>query len=212
MKHYHSIEKNIGDYIGQYAYGFNKFDGSNFCAEWNKKLSKKSRFTYGFGKFGTRTQMIKNKENPFVEAVNLFMDKYAIPLDKIFNEEKIFRGVDTITVYGEFFGESSFAGQHNWDEEHDVVIFDMFLYKKDFLKPGDFIDLFSHLGIPQVLFKGLLTEQAIQFIEWNCFENKLKEGAVFKGVDNNKVWMAKVKTQQWIEKVRALYGINNDIE
>ena len=33
MKHYHSIEKNVEDYIGQHVYGFRKFDGSNFCAE-----------------------------------------------------------------------------------------------------------------------------------------------------------------------------------
>jgi hypothetical protein len=211
MKHYHSIEKNVQDYIGQHTFAFNKFDGSNFCAEWNKKLSKKSRFTYGFGKFGTRTQMIKNKENPYVEAVNIFMDKYAIPLDKIFNEEKIFRGIDTITVYGEFFGDHSFAGMHDWQEKHDVIIFDMFLYKKDFLKPGDFIDLFSHLGIPKVVYKGLLTDLLIKDVEVNAF-GWLKEGVVLKGVQDNKVWMAKLKTNAWLEKVRALYGINNNIE
>ena len=210
MKHYHSIEKNIEDYIGQYAYGFRKFDGSNFCAEWNKKLSKKSQFTNGFGKFGTRTQMIKNANNPFVEAVNIFMDKYSKKLDEIFTSEKIFRGVDTITVYGEFFGEHSFAGQHNWEEDHDLVIFDMFLYKKDFLKPGDFIDIFSHIEKPKVIFKGILTEEIIDLVQKNAFN--LEEGVVFKGVQDNKVWMAKLKTNAWLEKVRALYGINNDIE
>jgi hypothetical protein len=155
--------------------------------------------------------MIKNKENPYVEAVNIFMDKYSLELDQIFNSEKIFRGVDTITVYGEFFGENSFAGQHNWEEEHDVVIFDMFLYKKDFLKPGDFIDLFSHLGIPKVVYRGLLTDEFIKDVELNAF-GWLKEGVVLKGVNENKVWMAKLKTNAWLEKVRALYGINNNIE
>jgi len=213
MKYYHSIEKNIEDYIGQYAYGFRKFDGSNFCAEWNKKLSKKSQFTNGFGKFGTRTQMIKNANNPFTEAVNIFMDKYSKKLDEIFTSEKIFRGVDTITVYGEFYGPLSFAGQHNWIydiDDFDVTIFDMFLYKKDFLKPGDFIDLFSHLRIPKVIYKGILTEEIINLVKRNAFD--LEEGVVFKGVQDNKVWMAKLKTNAWLEKVRALYGINNNIE
>jgi len=212
MKHYHTIEKNIEDYIGKHVYGFDKLDGSNFCAEWNKKLSKKSRFTYGFGKFGTRTQMIKNKENPYVEAVNIFMDKYAVPLDKIFNENKLFRGIDTITVYGEFFGEHSFAGQHDWKEEHDVVIFDMFLYKKDFVKPGDFVEIFGHLGIPKLHYKGIFEEVMLWSVQFNDIGMELKEGIVFKGVDEGKVFMFKVKTDDWLFKVRELYGINNNIE
>lgn len=210
MKHYHSIEKNIEDYIGEHVYGFNKFDGSNFCAEWNKKLSKKSRFTYGFGKFGTRTQMIKNKENPYVEAVNIFMDKYAVPLDEIFREDKLFRGIDMITVYGEFFGEHSFAGQHDWKEEHDVTIFDMFLYKKDFLNPRDFVDTFGHLNIPRVIYKGILNEQIINDVRVNVFG--LSEGLVFKGSLENKVFMAKLKTNDWLKKVRELYGENSNLE
>lgn len=210
MKHYHSIEKNIEDYIGKHVYGFNKFDGSNFCAEWNKKLSKKSRFTYGFGKFGTRNQMIKNKENPFVEAVNIFMDKYAVPLDEIFREDKLFRGIDMITVYGEFFGEHSFAGQHDWNEEHDVTIFDMFLYKKDFLNPRDFVDTFGHLNIPRVIYKGILDEQIINDVRVNVFN--LSEGLVFKGSENNKVFMIKLKTNDWLKRVRELYGENSNLE
>ena len=210
MKHYHTIEKNVQDYIGQHIFAFEKIDGSNICAEWNRKLSKKSAFTNGFGKFGTRTEMIKHKNNPFCEAIDIFMDKYSAPLDKIFREEIIFRGVDGITVYGEFFGPSSFAGQHDWNEEHDVVIFDMFVYKKDFVKPRDFIDIFGHLRIAKLITQGLLDEQMIQDIISNKYH--LKEGVVFKGVSEGKVWMAKVKTQHWLDKVRALYGINNNIE
>jgi hypothetical protein len=134
-------------------------------------------------------------------------------LDKIFREDILFRGVDIITVYSEFFGENSFAGQHDWNEPHDVVIFDMFMYKKDFLPPGDFIKIFENMHTPKLLWRGgVVTEQAIQFVQWNCFGNEVKEGIVFKGVNNKKVWMAKVKTQQWLDKVRALYGINNNIE
>jgi len=212
MKHYRSIEKNVHDYIGQHVFGFDKIDGSNFCAEWNKKLSKKSQFTNGFGKFGTRTETIKNASNPFTEAVNIFMDKYSGPLDKIFCENKLFRGIDTITVYGEFAGYLSFAGQHNWiyEENFDVTIFDMFLYKKDFVKPTDFIDLFEHLGIPKVVTKGLLDEQTINDIISNIYH--LKEGVVLKGVSEGKVWMVKVKTQEWLNKIRAQYGENNNIE
>ena len=174
MKAYHSIEKNVYDYLGQHVFGFDKIDGSNFRAEWNRKLSKKSHFTNGFKKFGTRNEMIKNASNPFCEAIDIFMAKYSYPLDKIFYDDKTFRGIDTITVYGEFFGEHSFAGQHDWNEPHDVVIFDVFLYKKDFLKPRDFIDIFSSLDTPKLVTQGLLDVKMIEDILSNIYG--LKEG------------------------------------
>lgn len=210
MKAYHSIEKNVQDYFGYHVFGFDKLDGSNFRAEWNRKLSKKSSFTNGFKKFGTRTETIKNANNPFAEAIGIFENKYAEDLDRIFIENKLFRGIDTITVYGEFYGENSFAGKHDWDEVHDLVIFDMFLYKKDFMKPKDFIDIFGHIDIPKVVYEGLLDEETIKDIVSNIYG--LKEGLVLKGVIENKVFMVKVKTQEWLNKVRALYGENNNLE
>ena len=206
MKHYHSIEKYTEDYFGKHVFGFDKIDGSNFCAEWNKKLSKKSQFTYGFKKFGTRTETIKNASNPFTEGVNVFMDKYATTLDKIFCENKLFRGIDTITVYGEFYGPNSFAGQHKRDEDHDVVIYDMFLYKKDFVKPADFIDIFGHLDIPKLHYKCIFDEVTLWSVQFNDIRMNLKEGIVFKGVEEGKVFMFKVKTDEWLAKIRALYG------
>jgi len=210
MKAYHTIEKNVHDYIGQHVFGFNKIDGSCIRAEWNKKLSKKTHFTNGFGKFGTRSERIMNMNNPFSEAINIFMQKYSAPLDKIFCENKIFRGIDSITVYAEFFGNHSFAGRHDWKENHDLVIFDMFLYRKDFVKPADFVDIFSSLDIPKLVIQGLLDEQMIEDIISNIYG--LKEGLVLKGVTEGKVWMVKVKTQNWLDKIRAMYGQNNDLE
>lgn len=208
MKTYHTIEKNVYDYIGHHVFGFDKIDGSNFRAEWNRKLSKKNPFTNGFGKFGTRTEIIRN--SPFGEAIGIFLDKYSEPLNKIFNDNKVFRGIDIITVYGEFIGENSFAGQHDWTEKHDLVIFDMFLYKKDFLKPRDFIDIFGHLGIPKLVIQGILDENIVKDIVSNVY--RLKEGLVLKGVIENKVFMVKVKTQDWINRIREKYGLNSVYE
>ena len=215
MKHYHSIEKNVEDYIGHHVFGFNKIDGSNFVAEWNRKLSKKTHFTNGFGKFGTRTETIKDTSNPFVLAIDIFEDKYTEILNKIFIDEKIFRGLDTITVYGEFAGPHSFAGKHEWTLDKDdfnVTIFDMFLYKKDFLKPADFIEIFDkyEIEMPALITKGILDSQMIEDIVTNIYN--IPEGVVLKGVINGKVFMVKVNTQHWLNKVRSIYGINNNIE
>jgi hypothetical protein len=154
--------------------------------------------------------MKTTENNPFTEAIDIFENKYAEDLDRIFIENRFFRGIDKITVYGEFFGENSFAGKHDWAEVHDLVIFDMFLYKKDWLKPADFIDIFGHLDIPKLVYTGFLDETLIGKIVTNYYG--LKEGLVLKGVIENKVFMVKVKTQEWLNKVRALYGENNKIE
>lgn len=204
MKHYDSIDRWDDKYFGHNVYGFDKIDGSCIRIEWNRKLSKKSQFTYGFGKFGTRGELITNWRNPYTEAVNIFMEKYSQPLDKIFNENIVFRGLDKITVFSEFYGPGSFAGFHNWEEEHDLVIFDMFLFRKDFLPPGMFIDIFGHLNIPKVIYKGILDENLIKDVQNNKFN--LIEGLVLKGVKDKKVFMMKVKTWDWLNKVRELYG------
>ena len=85
----------------------------------------------------------------------------------------------------------------------------MFLYKKDFVKPKDFIETFGELGIPRLVYQGLLDEAEINKIVTN--EYGLKEGVVIKGVNEGKVFMVKCKTQFWLDKVRALYGSEDKI-
>ena len=200
MKTYNSIQKYKEDHLGKHIFSFEKIDGSNFRAEWDRKLSKKTSFTNGFGKFGTRREAI-HKNHPFIEAVGIFENKYAEDLDKLFTEEKIFRGVQRITVYGEFYGAHSFAGRHDWEESHDVVIFDVFLYKKAYLPPAEFVRTFSTFDIPILEYRGPLTEEYIERVQ-----NGDGEGRVYKGTDNQKVFMGKIKTHQWLNKVKELYG------
>jgi hypothetical protein len=208
MKAYTSIPKWSPKDFGKYCFGFDKIDGSNFRAEWDRKLSKKSRFTNGFKKFGTRTELV-HTHSPFAEAIGIFENKYSEAMDKVFNEDKAFKGVDKITVYGEFFGASSFAGQHDWKEPHDVKLFDVFLYKKSYLDPAEFVKVFKHLDIPELLFTGAFDENTVASV---VNDKKLKEGMVFKHADNRNVEMFKVKTQDWLDKVKNLYGETKMLE
>lgn len=200
MKAYHSIQKYNKDHIGKSIFSFEKIDGSNIRAEWSRKLSKKSSFTNGFSKFGTRNQLIQ-KNSPFEEAICIFNNKYAEDLDKIFRENKIFNRIEKVTVYGEFFGKNSFAGQHDWNEDHDLIIFDVFFYKKDYLSPANFLKVFDSIKTPLLKYTGPLTEEYIRGVE-----DEEGEGHVYKGVDNDKVFMGKIKTIKWLDKVKELYG------
>lgn len=209
MKSYASIPKWNTDHYGKFVYGFEKIDGSNFRAEWDRKLSKKSRFTHGFKKFGTRKEAIHVK-SPFFEAVDIFKRKMSKELDEIFRTDKVFRNIDRITVFGEFFGESSFAGTHQWDEPHDIKIYDVFLYKKDYLPPSDFMKVFEHIDTPRFIMKLCFNEYVVSQVELGMFD--LREGAVFKGVEEGKVFMFKIKTNRWLNRVKDLYGEKKMLE
>jgi hypothetical protein len=204
MESYNSIPKWGEDYFGKYVFAFDKIDGSNFRAEWNRKLSKKSRFTHGFGKFGTRQDRIKFIKDPYCEGIEIFKNKFSEKLDKIFLENKAFRNIDNITVFGEFYGSKSFAGMHDWGEKHDVKIFDVFLDRKGILPPSDFIKIFEGLDTCKLVFAGIFSQSYLELIEKNILN--LQEGVVCKGVENQEVFMFKIKTLKWLQKVRDLYG------
>lgn len=77
MKYYEETKKYSLDHLGKHILAFDKLDGSNFRVEWNRKLSKKSRFTLGFKKYGTRHRVITHANDPFFKMVEVFEDKYA---------------------------------------------------------------------------------------------------------------------------------------
>lgn len=210
MKQYNEIKKFDLDHIGQHILATDKIDGSNFRVEWNRKLSKKSRFTKGFKKFGTRNRVITNARDQFFEMVEIFDEKYTDKIDERFRTHKIFRNIDTITLYGEFYGENSFGGFHNWSEPHDLYFFDIWLYKKDFLSPSEFFSEFRDLSIPRLIYKGPLTEEFIQEVQENKYN--LREGVVYKFVQDKKITIGKIKTLDWLQKVKDNYGVAKMLE
>jgi len=211
MKGYASIPKWSPDDFGKYIHCFNKIDGSNFRAEWNRKLSKKSNFTMGFGKYGTRREAI-HKNSPFAEGIGIFEERLAEPLDLLFRTQKIFRGVDRITVYGEFYGDSSFAGIHKWDEPHDISVFDIFLFKKGFLPPMEFKHITDgiHINTPRFFLSQQFNQGLVDKINTGFFG--LEEGMVCKGVEDGKVFMFKIKTDEWLKRVKTMYGEKQMLE
>jgi hypothetical protein len=203
MKKYPKIYHYNQGKFGEYCYAFDKIDGSNIRVEWDMKLSKKSTSTLGFKKFGTRTRVITNMNHPMSDSVNIFMDKYAENLDKIFREDKYFRSIKRIMVYLEYFGENSFAGTHDKNEEKDLILFDIERFQKGFMEPNEFIKKFSMLGIPEIIYEGEYNQNLIDNIKNDI---DLKEGVVCKGSSNKEVWMAKIKTDKWIKDVKEKFG------
>ena len=94
------------------------------------------------------------------------------------------------------------------DHKKDVILFDVNLYKKGFINPKDFINNFWHLHTPDLVYKGEYNSELIKNVKNNTWG--LNEGVVIKGVRKTKgneiVWMTKIKSNLWLEKVRNLCG------
>ena len=206
--------------IGTYIYAFDKLDGSNLRFQWDRKLSKKSNFTHGFGKFGTRRTMIYKNDKNWGKAIDIFMEKYSEGLDKIFREDKDLRNAKKITVFCEYYGPNSFAGWHSEDDKKndkmELTLIDVDVFQKGIMSPRDFIKKFNHLGIPRVIYQGMYNQQLIDDVRNNIYG--LTEGVVIKGTILTKkkgvenTFMEKVKTKSWLDKVREIYGTGKLLE
>ncbi len=170
---------------------FDKLDGSNIRAEWSKKK--------GFYKFGSRHQLIDNKHPMLGESVDLILEKYEEQLGSIFSKKKWERAV----AFFEFYGKNSFAGSH-YDEEHVVTLIDVNVYKRGMIEPKHFIELFEGLGIPNVLYSGMLNERLVTEVKNGTLEDMTFEGVVCKYQNHKKnmVKMIKIKNRSWINKLK----------
>lgn len=191
MKHYPSITKEIRPDI--YIYAFDKLDGSNIRAEWNSKR--------GFYKWGTRNQMIDEKTLPFCRAIPLIREKYEEHLTMVFKEQ---HWKDALCFF-EYWGPSSFAGTHNFEEKMDVTLIDVNPYKEGILVPTQFIKLFGHLDIPKVCYEGHVTTELFDKVKQSTLKGMTFEGVVCKGANDKLTKMPimfKIKSQAWLDKLR----------
>jgi hypothetical protein len=175
---------------------FDKIDGSNIRVEWSDKQ--------GFYKFGSRTRLIDEDTYMLGESINLIMENFADDLAAKFLKRKWNRTV----AFFEFHGENSFCGSHE-DEEHKLTLIDVNVYKRGILEPEQFIDVFGDLEIPNVLHKGLLTEELVTRAKHGTLDGMSFEGIVCKYTNKHKqVGMFKVKNRAWLDRLKERCGTN----
>jgi len=183
------------------VYIFDKLDGSNVRVEWTPKR--------GFWKFGRRNGLIDDTNPWLTEVPALFMEKYADDLHRIFKKERY----DKATAYMEFWGPSSFAGNHE-DETHDVTLFDVSVHRKGFLEPRQFLRLFGELDHAALLHHGNFTHDIKREVEQGILEGMTFEGVVAKGAWDRKAGrplMFKWKSLAWIAKLHDLCGEDEEM-
>lgn len=182
---------------------FDKLDGSNIRVKYTAKR--------GFTLFGSRTQMF-DKGHPFLgEAVDIFYKKYEDKLVDLI--EKNFPNEREVIAFLEFFGPNSFAGYHVKEDPKDLVLFDILVGHKNrkFLMPKDFIDLTASVGAPtpRIIYTGNLSDQFIQDVrdgKYDVVEGVVCKGVLKTGAHRGGMWMAKIKTQAYFDRLKAKFG------
>ena len=174
---------------------FDKIDGTNIRIEFSHKR--------GFYKFGTRKTMFDVRGEEFGFVVPLFMEKFEKDLTSVFKTEK-YKKVERFLCYFELFGEDSEFGQHDVEQPFDLVLLDVDVYKKGYVKPYDFIKDFGHLKIPRVIHDGILDAEFVQRIK---NDETLDEGVICKTVLKKKkggeeMYHCKIKTKNWMKRLK----------
>lgn len=194
--------------IGQPCLGFMKYDGSNLRWEWSKKQ--------GWHKFGTRNRLFGPEEAPYNQAIPIFLEHIGPIVEENIRHE--FKGVQEIVAFTEFMGPSSFAGSHVLEEPKALKLIDVSVYKKGIIPPRHFMKLFGkHDFAPELLYEGNFSRELIFGVRagvydrpvdvFGGFNNIPFEGMVCKGADHRgQVWMAKIKTDAYLNKLRAAFG------
>jgi len=197
MKEYPSIDGPNGDF-GKPCLAFYKHDGSNLRFEWSPKNK--------WSKFGTRTRLFDKSDPVFGPAIDIFMATQAEGIEKVIRDTKEFRNNERVTAYCEFVGPKSFAGIHDLEPDNNpmqTILFDLNFHKKGILGPRDFLNYFGHLNIAQLIYDGPFNQTFINDVREGKYD--LNEGVIAKGGRGHDLWMRKVKTNAYLEKLKAVF-------
>lgn len=193
--------------LGFPCWAFYKYDGSNLRFEWSQKK--------GWHKFGSRTQMIDINSPIYGEGIEIFLNTMGdIIVQRIAAAyPKQFKNIERITAFAELFGDQSFAGSHEIQDKKQLKLFDIFLFKKGFMGPQEFLHLFDEYDFTaELVYQGNLNHEFIESVRHNALPTKLNEGVICKGLNPKipfktygDVWMTKIKTYEYINKLKNKY-------
>ena len=192
------------------CWAFEKYDGTNLHFEWERD--------FGWHAFGARrdafnltAQGIADFETAHPNlpgAANLFYETLAEGLETVFTQHPMYQQFTDCKIFAEYLGDSSFAGLHH-DEAKRLVLFDVWADGYGFIGPEAFVRDFGHLPSARVVYKGKLTGQFSDDVRRGKYH--VAEGVVCKGgAGGADVWMVKIKTDAYREKLKAAFA--NDWE
>jgi len=191
MLQYPSIPGSSKAPLNKHCIAFIKYDGSNLRWEWSPKK--------GWNKFGTRTQLFDGTTPIFSQAIPIFMDGMGDEI--VYRTKQIVKNPERITVFTEFLGPGSFAGNHVESDKKELRLFDIFLFKKGFVPPKQFVEVYGDLSYAaEVVYTGNLNKKFVMDVRKGEYPGF--EGVIAKGSD----FMVKIKTSQYFERLRHKFS------
>lgn len=183
---------------------FEKYDGTNLHWVWQRE--------FGWRAFGMRRNRYCLNDEGVAEfqachpdcrdAPDLFQRELAEPLEDVFRLNSNY-AVPEITVFTEYCGKQSFAGTHKVDDQKQLILFDVAI-GEEILPPHRFINDFSQLRIARIVYRGKLTGKFAEDVRQGRYD--VGEGVVCKGgKTSDKLWMVKIKTNQYLERLKQVF-------
>lgn len=173
---------------------FDKLDGNNLRFEWSKKR--------GWYKAGSRTQMIDANHEQFGAGVRWFMENTAEWIPTCFK-----KAPQKLVVFGEWYGEKSFAGQHEPGDELRFAVFDVCVDNRGFMDPKEFRKTFEgSILTPEWLGQFSWSRQFVDSVFHEQIDGVSFEGVVGKTMSGSVLKMGKAKTRSWYEKLSEKYN------
>lgn len=187
---------------------FEKYDGTNIHWVWKPDN--------GFVAFGTRRDQFDMSPNGIreFEQAHLELSYETLfssfdpdeKLKHLFQTNSLYKGVKEIIVFTEYFGPNSFTGSHRKGDPMQSIIIDVQI-DGVMVPPELFYDAFNkHCNIARIVFEGKFTGQL--FIDVRKGKYDVKEGVVVKGMAEGQVYMAKIKTEAYLEKLKSEFKDN----
>lgn len=200
MKQYPSIGTKIVP--NEYYALFEKLDGSNIRAEWTAKK--------GFNKFGSRKRLLDPNSDDVLSGAIILLRQREDFIDSFLRG----KGVKECTMFFEFYGPNSFAGSHSDDISNmNLTFIDVTVNKRGFLKVSDLVDWYSVIGGPKQVYVGSVTNFIIEQIREGKLPGISQEGVIARPLkESYALKPAKIKTKEWLEKVKKFGQYDPDDE
>jgi hypothetical protein len=184
---------------------FEKYDGTNI--HWVLQP------LYGWIDFGTRRDRFAvtnggvrqfEQAHPELAGINELWDQDS-KLEFFLMDNPKYNTAKEIIVFTEYFGPNSFAGQHDPKDTKQLVIFDIQV-DGNIIPPDQFIEDFKQFNIARIVYQGKFSGQL--FVDVRKGKYDVKEGVVVKGLVGKEVYMAKIKTEAYLDRLKDKFQDN----
>jgi len=184
------------DFRPRQCIAFEKYDGTNLhwiwsVDGWKSFGTRRSRFDFtddGIAEFC-------QEHHGLEEAPVLFRSSLFETLGHHLSKQQ----VTSVVCFTEFWGANSFAGHHKQEDIKHLTLIDVCMDGK-MLPPNEFIKLFSGFPIANVVYQGKYNGQFVEDVRNGKF--KVNEGVVCKGVGGGALYMAKIKTDDYLNRLK----------